>query len=57
MKEIFYFLRLFIERLSKKYPSKKVLVLEGGGMRGIFLSGVLQAFTDRFYFPWKMIVG
>lgn len=26
-------------------------------MRGVFLSGVLQAFTERFYFPWKLIVG
>lgn len=26
-------------------------------MRGVFLSGVLQAFTDRLYFPWKLIIG
>jgi len=39
------------------YPQKKVLVLEGGGMRGIFLTGVMQAFTDRAYFPWKLIIG
>lgn len=26
-------------------------------MRGIFLTGVLQSFTDRGYFPWKMIIG
>ena len=39
------------------FPEKKVLVLEGGGMRGIFLTGVLQAFTDRGYFPWKLLVG
>jgi predicted patatin/cPLA2 family phospholipase len=36
---------------------KKVLILEGGGMRGIFLTGVLQAFTDQKYFPWKLIIG
>ena len=30
----------------KKFPKKKVLVLEGGGMRGIFLTGVLQARLD-----------
>lgn len=36
---------------------KKVLVLEGGGMRGIFTTGVLQAFSDRNYFPWKLIIG
>ena len=39
------------------YPKKKVLVLEGGGMRGIFLTGVLQSFTDRQYFPWDLIIG
>ncbi|MCU0843862.1 MAG: patatin family protein [Spirochaetes bacterium] len=36
---------------------KKALVIEGGGMRGIFLTGVLQSFTDRGYFPWKLIIG
>lgn len=39
------------------YKKKKVLILEGGGMRGIFLAGVLQAFSDRAYFPWKLIIG
>lgn len=39
------------------FPGKKVLVLEGGGMRGIFLVGVLQAFTERDYFPWKLVTG
>lgn len=39
------------------FPHKKVLVLEGGGMRGIFLVGVLQAFTERGYFPWRMVIG
>jgi predicted patatin/cPLA2 family phospholipase len=39
------------------FPSKKVLVLEGGGMRGIFLVGVLQAFSERGYFPWKLVTG
>jgi len=43
--------------LKRRFPKKKVLVLEGGGMRGIFLTGVLQSFTDRGYFPWKMIIG
>ena len=41
----------------KKGSKKKALVLEGGGMRGIFLTGVLQSFTDRGYFPWKHIIG
>ena len=26
-------------------------------MRGIFLVGVLQAFAERDYFPWKLIIG
>ncbi|MFO7930430.1 MAG: patatin-like phospholipase family protein [Thermodesulfobacteriota bacterium] len=39
------------------FPPKKVLVLEGGGMRGIFLVGVLQAFMERGYFPWRRIIG
>jgi len=47
--------RLF--RGSRGHPRKKVLVLEGGGMRGIFLAGLLQAFKDRNYFPWKLIIG
>ncbi len=42
---------------SAKTPKKKILVLEGGGMRGIFLTGVLQAFTDVDYFPWKLVIG
>lgn len=41
----------------KKFSGKKVLVLEGGGMRGIFLTGVLQAFSEKKYFPWKLIIG
>lgn len=40
-----------------KLPRKKVLVLEGGGMRGIFLTGVLQSFSERNYFPWKLLIG
>ncbi|PKL36176.1 MAG: hypothetical protein CVV44_18330 [Spirochaetae bacterium HGW-Spirochaetae-1] len=39
------------------FPKKKVLILEGGGMRGIFPTGVLQCFTDRNYFPWKLVIG
>ena len=47
----------YVANRFKGYPSKKVLVLEGGGMRGIFLTGVLQAFKDRNYFPFEMIIG
>ncbi|MFW5958001.1 MAG: patatin-like phospholipase family protein, partial [Desulfosalsimonas sp.] len=39
------------------FPPGKVLVLEGGGMRGIFLVGVLQAFLERGYSPWRLIIG
>ncbi|TAL39600.1 MAG: patatin family protein [Spirochaetes bacterium] len=52
--------RKFINRLTGTpyfRSRKKVLILEGGGMRGIFLTGVLQAFTDRRFFPWKLIIG
>jgi len=51
-----YIYRSIANRI-KKFPKKKVLVLEGGGMRGIFLTGVLQAFADRDFFPWKLIIG
>lgn len=54
------FTTAFFSRLlgrKQDHPRKKVLILEGGGMRGIFLAGVLQAFTDRHYFPWKLIIG
>lgn len=47
----------YVANRFKGYPSKKVLVLEGGGMRGIFLTGLLQAFMDRRYFPFELIIG
>lgn len=51
----------FLDKLFKgsktSFPKKKALIIEGGGMRGVFLAGVLQAFHDRKYFPWKMISG
>ncbi|MCF8111077.1 MAG: patatin family protein [Desulfobacteraceae bacterium] len=39
------------------FTPRKALVLEGGGMRGIFLAGVLQAFMERGYSPWRLIIG
>lgn len=53
------FIQNLLNLIGKKspYPKKKVLILEGGGMRGVFLTGVLQAFSDRGYFPWKLIIG
>jgi len=44
-------------RRSDCLPHKKVLILEGGGMRGIFPTGVLQSFADRNYYPWKLVIG
>jgi predicted patatin/cPLA2 family phospholipase len=55
MKTISKLFGLFKKKTA--FPDKKALVLEGGGMRGIFLVGVLQAFTERGYFPWKLITG
>lgn len=51
--------KLYSHVTGKPYYArrKKVLVLEGGGMRGVFLTGILQHFTDMDYFPWKMIIG
>jgi len=48
---------LGIFKRRPSFPRKKILVLEGGGMRGIFLVGVLQAFAERGYFPWKLVIG
>ena len=33
--------------LSNSYPIKRALVVEGGGMRGVFAAGVLDAFLDK----------
>jgi len=43
--------------LNRRKRSKKALVIEGGGMRGVFLAGVLQSFTDHAYFPFDLITG
>ncbi len=55
MKQLTKLFNLF--KKKPVFPQKKVLVLEGGGMRGIFLVGVLQAFAERGYFPWKLVIG
>lgn len=33
--------------LNNSYPIKRALVVEGGGMRGVFTAGVLDAFLDK----------
>ncbi len=53
----FEFLKNIFNSGRSGFPQKKALIIEGGGMRGVFLAGVLQGFHDRKYFPWKMISG
>lgn len=53
LKLLRYFSRLRLPAAARK----KVLILEGGGMRGVFTTGVLQAFHDRHYFPWEAVMG
>ncbi|WEM43706.1 patatin family protein [Photobacterium sp. DA100] len=40
-----------------KYCDKIALVTEGGGQRGIFTAGVLDAFLDADYNPFSLLVG
>ncbi|HAS63892.1 MAG TPA: patatin family protein, partial [Vibrio sp.] len=37
--------------------TNKALVVEGGAMRGIFASGVLDAFLDQNYKPYDFAIG
>ena len=37
--------------------SKRALVVEGGAMRGIFATGVLDAFIERSYNPFDFTIG
>ncbi len=37
--------------------SKRALVVEGGAMRGIFATGVLDAFIEREYNPFDFTIG
>ena len=36
---------------------KRALIVEGGGMRGIFASGVLDAFMDKDFVPYDFAIG
>lgn len=38
-------------------PGRRALVVEGGGMRGIFATGVLDAFSDGGYRPFDVCYG
>ncbi|MDW1873015.1 patatin-like phospholipase family protein, partial [Vibrio sp. Vb0598] len=35
----------------------KAIVVEGGAMRGVFASGVLDAFLERDYKPFDFAIG
>lgn len=37
--------------------SKRALVVEGGAKRGIFATGVLDAFIERSYNPFDFTIG
>lgn len=41
----------------KKTQSKTALVVEGGGMRGIFCAGVLDVFLENGFDPFDMYIG
>ncbi|HQC20035.1 MAG TPA: patatin-like phospholipase family protein [Smithella sp.] len=43
--------------MSKVQISKKALVVEGGGMRGVFAAGVLNAFGSAGFDPFDMYLG
>jgi predicted patatin/cPLA2 family phospholipase len=36
---------------------KRALVVEGGGMRGIFTAGVLDAFLQERFNPFNLFIG
>lgn len=55
LEELFNYIRSIFGSIPR--PARKVLVLEGGGMRGVFTTGVLQAFHEHNHFPWKLILG
>lgn len=38
-------------------PSKNALIVEGGGMRGIFAAGVLDAFIRKSFDPFDICIG
>jgi predicted patatin/cPLA2 family phospholipase len=42
---------------TSDHPARRALVVEGGGMRGIFSTGVLDAFSDADYRPFDVCFG
>lgn len=43
--------------VSGNSTTKRALVIEGGGMRGIFASGVLDAFHEADHFDFDLVIG
>ncbi len=43
--------------ISAKYPGLNALVVEGGAMRGIFSTGVLDAFLEKGFNPFDVAIG
>ena len=44
-------------RITENLPSTTALVVEGGAMRGIFASGVLDSFMQHGYNPYDFAMG
>ncbi len=38
-------------------PQRQALIVEGGGMRGAFTAGVLDAFLEKQFNPFDLYVG
>ena len=38
-------------------PHPRALIVEGGAMRGIFASGVLDAFVESHHYPFDFVMG
>lgn len=45
------------ENLSTVKKEKTALVVEGGGMRGIFSTGILDAFIKQGFYPFDLCIG
>jgi predicted patatin/cPLA2 family phospholipase len=46
-----------IENLNTEKVGKTALVVEGGGMRGIFSTGILDAFIKQEFYPFDLCIG
>jgi predicted patatin/cPLA2 family phospholipase len=46
-----------MDPITVDHATRRALVVEGGGMRGIFSTGVLDGFMDRQYRPFDVCLG